>query len=93
MPNDLPGLVLALFAGLALGTVFFGGLWWTVRRRLSSPRAGLWFTGSFLLRTAVVIMGFWFASRGDWRRMAGCGAGFLGARFFIVRLTRLKEGA
>ena len=92
MPNDLPAVVLALFAGLALGTAFFGGLWWTVRRGLSSRQAGLWFTGSFLLRTAIVIMGFWFVARGDWRRMAGCAAGFLGARFFIVRLTRLKEG-
>jgi len=92
MLSEIPGLVLAVFVGLVLGTAFFGGLWWTVRRALSSPQAGLWFTGSFLLRTAIVIMGFWIVARGDWRRMAGCVVGFLSARLFMVRLTRLKEG-
>jgi F1F0 ATPase subunit 2 len=92
MRNEIPGLLLAVFVGLMLGTVFFGGLWWTVRRGLSSPQAGLWFTGSFLLRTTVVIMGFWFVAQGDWRRLAGCIAGFLGARFLVMRMTRLKEG-
>jgi F1F0 ATPase subunit 2 len=57
------------------------------------PQAGLWFSGSFLVRTAVVLIGFYFAAQGDWRRMAGCVAGFLGARLCVVRLTRLKEGA
>jgi F1F0 ATPase subunit 2 len=83
----------AVLAGAALGAVFFGGLWWTIRRGLSSKLAGLWFSGSFLFRTAIVIAGFYFIAQGDWRRMAGCVAGFLGARVFIVRFTRLKEEA
>jgi len=55
--------------------------------------AGLWFSGSFLVRTAAVLAGFYFVAHGDWRRIAGCVAGFLGARLCIVRFTRLKEGA
>lgn len=90
--NEMPGLALALFAGLILGTVFFGGLWWTVRKGLSSNQAGLWFLSSFLLRTAIVVAGFWLAARGDWRRMAASTAGFIFARYGVVRLTRLKEG-
>ncbi len=78
---------------MLLGVFFFGGLWWTVRRALSSRQAALWFSGSFLARTAVTLIGFYFAAQGDWRRMAGCVAGFLGGRLFVVRLTRLKEGA
>ena len=40
----------------------------------------LWFSGSFLVRTAIALVGFYFVAQGDWRRMAGCVAGFLLAR-------------
>jgi F1F0 ATPase subunit 2 len=93
MTSEITGIALAVSVGLALGTVFFGGLWWTTRRGLSSKQAGIWFTGSFFLRTMIVLTGFYFAAHGDWRRMAGCVAGFLGARLLVVRYTRLKEGA
>ena len=91
--NEMARVLGAVLAGSALGVVFFAGLWWTIRRGLSSRLAGLWFSGSFLLRTAIVVAGFYFVAQGDWRRMAGCAAGFLGSRVFVVRLTRLKEEA
>ena len=49
----MPGL--AVVAGLLLGAVFFGGLWWTVRKGVSSQRQALWFLGSFVLRSLVVV--------------------------------------
>jgi F1F0 ATPase subunit 2 len=91
--NETTGILSAALAGMLLGVVFFGGLWWTVRKTLASPQAALWFSGSFLARTAVVLIGFYFAAQGDWRRMAACVAGFLCGRLLVVRLTRLKEGA
>jgi F1F0 ATPase subunit 2 len=90
--NEIPALALALCAGLVLGTLFFGGLWWTVRRGLPSPQAGLWFTGSFLLRTAIAVVGFYFVAKGGWKPLIGCLAGFVCARLFFVRFTRAKEG-
>jgi F1F0 ATPase subunit 2 len=86
-------IALALCVGVALGLVFFCGLFWTVRRCLKSRLAGLWFSASFLLRTAIVVTGFRLTARGDWRRMLACLVGFLGARLIVVRFTRLKEGA
>ena len=91
--SEITGILSAVLAGVLLGVLFFGGLWWTVRKTLSSRQAALWFSGSFLARTAVTLFGFWFASQGDWRRMAGCVAGFLAARLLVIRFTRLKEGA
>ncbi len=38
--NNTLGLLFSLFAGVLLGTVFFGGLWFTVRRGLTSQSAG-----------------------------------------------------
>jgi F1F0 ATPase subunit 2 len=81
-------LLLALVAGIFLGTVFFGGLWWTVRRGVVSTQPALWFVGSMFLRTAIVVPGFYYVMRGDWRRLVACLAGFLLARISVVRLTR-----
>jgi F1F0 ATPase subunit 2 len=91
--SETARILAAALAGMLLGVFFFGGLWWTVRKTLSSPLAAFWFSGSFLVRTAIVLLGFYFVAQGDWRRITGCVAGFLGARLFVVRLTRLKEGA
>jgi len=91
--SEIARVLAAILAGMLIGVFFFGGLWWTVRKTLSSPQAALWFSGSFLARTAVTLIGFYFAAEGDWRRTAGCMAGFLGARRFVMRFTRVKEGA
>jgi F1F0 ATPase subunit 2 len=91
--SETAGVTAAVLAGILLGVFFFGGLWWTIRRALSSRQAALWFSGSFLARTGVTLTGFYFAAQGDWRRMAGCVAGFLGGRLLVIRFTRLKEGA
>ncbi len=62
--NEILNLILALVAGFLLGAFFFGGLWWTVQKGLSSKRPELWFLGSLLLRTITAVAGFYFASGG-----------------------------
>ena len=81
-------LLLALVAGIFLGAIFFGGLWWTVRRGLVSQQPAFWFIGSMLLRIGIVVPGFYYVMQGDWRRLVACLAGFLLARISVVRLTR-----
>jgi len=78
--------VLALLSGIGLGLVFFGGLWWTVRRGMRSSAPALWFSGSWLVRSAAVLAGFYGASRGDWRHLAACLLGFVVARWVLLRL-------
>ncbi len=86
--NDFLFLALALGLGLVLGAMFFGGLWWTVRKGISSKSPALWFFGSLLLRTGIALAGFYFAGRGDWRRLVSCLLGFMVARVIVMRLTR-----
>ena len=81
-------LLLALVAGIFLGALFFGGLWWTVRRGLTSHQPALWFLGSMLVRAAIAVSGFYYFMQGDWRRLLACLGGFLLARICVVRLTR-----
>lgn len=80
--------LLAGTAGFLLGIFFFGGLWWTVRKGVLSPRPALWFLGSTLLRMGVAIVGFYFVGGEQWQRWLGCIIGFVAARFIVLRLTR-----
>jgi len=80
-------LAAALFAGAILGLLFFGGLWWTVRRAAASPRPALWFGPSLLLRCAAVGAGFCLLADGSWPPLAACLAGFILGRMAVLRLT------
>ncbi|MEO8156061.1 MAG: ATP synthase subunit I [Rhizobacter sp.] len=85
--NDIFSLTLAGIAGGLLGLLFFGGLWWTLRRALDSPRPALWVGGSLLLRMAGVGAGFVIVGAGDWRRVLACLLGFWAARWLVIRVT------
>jgi len=87
--NDIPFLALAFIAGASLGAFFFGGLWWTVQKGVSSESPALWFLGSVLLRTGVVLAGFYFVAQAHWSKLAACLLGFVIARVVVVR--RLKR--
>jgi len=81
-------LLVPLLAGVALGVIFFGGLWWTVRRAISARWVALWFFASLVLRTVIVLGGFYLACGDDWRRWLAALLGFSVARLIITRLTR-----
>jgi F1F0 ATPase subunit 2 len=91
MMNETLSLVPALVTGVLLGAMFFGGLWWTVRKGVSSKRSALWFFGSLLLRTSIALAGFYFIARGHWERLLVCLLGFVIARLIVTRLTRAAE--
>ncbi len=85
--NELLPLAVPLAAGLILGAIFFGGLWWTVIHALSSKRPGLWFLCSKLLRMGVALGGFYLVGGGRWERWLSCLLGFVLARLVTWRLT------
>ena len=89
--NETLSLVPALLTGVLLGAMFFGGLWWTVQKGVSSKRSALWFFGSLLLRTSIALAGFYFIARGHWERMLVCLLGFVIARLIVTRLTRATK--
>jgi F1F0 ATPase subunit 2 len=95
--SELSSIILALLAGLLLGMVFYGGLWWTIRKGISSSLPGLWFSGSLLLRSGIVVTGFYFVLRSGWPALLACLAGFVAARIAVHQFTqvpsRLEEGS
>lgn len=86
MPDTLT-LAWALGAGVVLGAVFFGGLFWTVRKGAVCQRPALLFLGSFLLRTSMALAGLYFVAGGHWDRLLVCLLGFIIARIMVTKLT------
>jgi F1F0 ATPase subunit 2 len=85
--DDAPMLLLSLVAGVVIGAMFFGGLWWTVRKGVSLTQPALWFLGSLLLRMSMALAGFYVVSDGHWDRLLGCLVGFVIARVIVTQLT------
>lgn len=91
--SEVVGWAVALGVGAVLGAVFFGGLWWTVQRGAVSASPGRWFLGSFVLRSALVLAGFYAVGADQPTRLGLCLLGFLLARFAVLRLTRVAPCA
>ncbi|MGE0012192.1 MAG: ATP synthase subunit I [Azoarcus sp.] len=86
--NEFPELILSLGVGLLLGAIFFfGGLWWTLRRAVSSPSVALWLIASMLLRTGIVCAGLLWVCGSDWKRWLAGVLGFLVARLIATRIA------
>ena len=87
MPSAL-ALVPALVAGAALGAIYFGGLWWTVRRAGSFRRPAFSMLASVLVRMSVALGGFYLVARDSWQRLLLCLLGFVVARAAVSWLVR-----
>jgi F1F0 ATPase subunit 2 len=87
MMHDAVRFAPAAAAGAFMGALFFGGLWWTVKRALASPYAGVWFSASLLVRTAAALTGVYSLTRGHSERLPACLAGFLVSRLVATRMV------
>lgn len=86
--NELSYMILAFIGGLSLGTLFFGGLWLTVRKTVGSKSPGLLVFGSFVIRGGLTVLGFYFIAGDSWKRLLLALVGFVIARLVILRLTK-----
>jgi len=88
MISETINMVLAFVGGLALGIFFFGVLWLTVKKAVTTKIPALWLFGSFFLRKGITMVGFYFISSGSWKRLVVCVAGFIAARFLVIFFTK-----
>jgi F1F0 ATPase subunit 2 len=90
--TDTLTTALYLIAGSLLGAIFYGGLWWTVRR-VCAGASGLWLVGSFLMRSMFALAGFYAIARATWSGASACLVGFFVARIAVTRFTRVRPAA
>jgi len=89
MNPDYGALGVGLVAGAAIGLVYFGGLWLTVRRLPARRRPHLWLLGSFVLRLGLALAAFYLLVPLGWQALATGLAGLLAARQVLVRARGL----
>lgn len=89
--NEMTGYIAALCTGGILGWFFLQTLWWTTRKGLVAKRPALWFLGSNLLRTGIVLFGFYLISAGQWQRMTSCLLGFVIVRILMMRKQTVEK--
>lgn len=77
-----------LLAGFVLGSLFFGGLWITVKNISRVKNPAILFLGSLVIRLAITLIGFYFIGAHNWQRMLLLLIGFMSARFIIIKLTK-----
>lgn len=82
----LINLSIPFAGGLLLGLIFFGGLWLTVTRATHLRYAGVWFTGSLLLRIAAVAAGFYWLGGDQAERFGACLLGFILIKMLSTRM-------
>ncbi|MFN2195512.1 MAG: ATP synthase subunit I [Anaerolineales bacterium] len=86
MMNETLIFTAMFVAGVILGTIFFGGLWLTVQKGVSSIQPSVWFLLSLIIRMSITVTGFYYLSHGRWQRLLPIVLGFFTARFIIIRI-------
>lgn len=82
-------LAVAGLVGALLGALYFGGLWWTVRRMPTVHHPHRWLLLSFVARAAVVLMGFLAVVHvGNAMLLLVALLGFAVARWIMIRHVR-----
>ena len=81
-------ILISLMTGLVLSGLYFGGLWLTVQRLPEAPRPKTLLVGSFLARTALVLVGFYLlivSTPPSWEGLVAALGGFLIGRGLLIR--------
>ena len=86
--TDWPLYLISFSAGIVLGIVFFGGLWLTVQKAMSSNRPAIWFGVSLLIRSALVIGGLYWVTGQQWQRLLASLSGFILSRVLVLYVTK-----
>ncbi|MEO5909890.1 MAG: ATP synthase subunit I [Pelobium sp.] len=84
-------VIVAFTIGLLAGIAFFGGLWVTVNKTLGKAYAALYFVGSSIIRTAIVVTGFYYVAQNGLSILLMSVAGFLIGRFLVFWITYYYE--
>ena len=88
--SELLGWFLGVLGGAALGLFYYAGLWFTLRRLPEQAHPALWVFGSFTLRLAVSMTGFYFILGPDHNlpRLGVALLAFIATRVLLTRRLR-----
>ena len=89
--NIILSITLSFLAGIALGYLFFWGLWKTVEHMPHVNNPYLWIFASFFIRTTIVLLGFYLLLQIQWQLIAVALFGFIFARILVMRYNKKQS--
>jgi len=78
-------LLLIFVIGMALGAIYFAGLWYTIQRLPDAKNPLNCLLGSFLLRVSFALTGLGLVMNGRWDQLIAALGGFILTREILVR--------
>ncbi len=86
--NNIAELILNVVEGFLLGGFFYLGLYWTVKKGLTSKHPGLLFAFSFFIRTAILLSGILIIAKGVFIHLLACTFGIILSRVIVFIVER-----
>ncbi len=81
-------VIISIIMGITLSTFYFGGLWYTVKNIESLHRPYFLMIGSYLVRTTVVLFGFYSLLVYHWSYLIVALSAFIITRQVIINRTK-----
>ncbi|MBX3059995.1 MAG: ATP synthase subunit I [Anaerolineae bacterium] len=78
-------LIFSFLVGGVAGSLYFGGLWYTVRQLPATNRPALLLLGSFLLRLTLLLGALYLLTSAHWSYLLSALVGLLLARTLLIR--------
>lgn len=88
MIDDPYFLATAFAAGLTLGGLYLGTLWFTLQRLHRARHPQLWVLASTACRITLLLSAWYWIAGDRWQGLLACLLGFLVMRFGAVRIAR-----
>jgi F1F0 ATPase subunit 2 len=83
---SIAALASSFVLGMVLSGLYFGTLWFTLRRLVNRPRPGLFLLLSLLLRLSLLLGCFYLILHtGHWQQLLAALAGFMTLRILLMR--------
>ena len=89
--NEIVTITMVFLGGAVLGILFFGGLWFTVKKSVIAKRPALLILISFFVRIAITVIGFYVLGGDNWQNILLCLFGFIAARFAVLYVTKTMD--
>lgn len=81
-------VIISIVMGITLSTIYFGGLWYTVKNIESLHRPYFLMIGSYLVRTSTVLFGFYSLLIHHWSYLVVALPAFIITRQVIINWTK-----
>lgn len=82
--------MIEFLVGIILGAIFFGGLYWTVKKLNEVKNPSLLIVFSFLLRVAVLLIGLYYVSQNGFQGVLLSLLGIIIIRYIMIYAINSK---